>query len=201
MGYAPDWMRGSMKKATTGNSMNYGVQARPIFHSAQSTVQAFADGGEADSMPVTMTKPAQPVALDSDPVAQSFPVRTDGVGTVASTPLTETSGSKLPTTQAKTDKFGDAFAAARKGGLKEFTWQGKSYNTQLKGETVKKSETKSDTQRYTKEEADMVEPLIPSPPPKAASAPESKASVYTGKHLGSLNSTVKKSGSSTGGGK
>lgn len=33
-----------------------------------------------------------------------------------------------------TSSFGKAFAAARKAGKKEFTWNGKSYNTKLKEE-------------------------------------------------------------------
>ncbi len=35
--------------------------------------------------------------------------------------------------------FSKAFAAARKAGKKEFTWNGKRYNTKLKSETKKKS--------------------------------------------------------------
>lgn len=36
-------------------------------------------------------------------------------------------------------KFGDAFAAARKAGKKEFTWSGKRYNTKTKEEAAKKA--------------------------------------------------------------
>ena len=35
----------------------------------------------------------------------------------------------------KSNNFGNAFANARKQGLKEFTWNNKKYTTQLKGET------------------------------------------------------------------
>lgn len=34
-------------------------------------------------------------------------------------------------------KFGDAFAAARKAGKKEFTWKGKKYHTKTKEEMAK----------------------------------------------------------------
>lgn len=36
----------------------------------------------------------------------------------------------------KQNTFGNAFANARKQGLKEFTWNNKKYNTKLKGETT-----------------------------------------------------------------
>lgn len=39
--------------------------------------------------------------------------------------------------------FGKAFSSARKAGKKEFTWQGKRYNTRLAGETPSRAPTPS----------------------------------------------------------
>jgi hypothetical protein len=50
---------------------------------------------------------------------------------------TEADLDKAETQFAEPAKFGDAFREARKAGVKEFTWQGKRYNTQLKEEAPK----------------------------------------------------------------
>lgn len=51
--------------------------------------------------------------------------------TTATTATTKTTASKPATTKTK---FGSAFAAARKAGKKEFTWNGKRYHTRTKEE-------------------------------------------------------------------
>ncbi len=58
-------------------------------------------------------------------------------------------------------KFGDAFAAARKAGKKEFTWNGKRYNTKLKEETTS-LKPKARPDRSGKPKVDSTAPGKPS---------------------------------------
>ena len=70
-------------------------------------------------------------------------------------------------------KFGDAFAAARKAGKKEFTWKGKQYNTEMK-ETVRPKAR--GMQAKAKSTGPMPRPKNISPKPRPKAAPEKKAS-------------------------
>ena len=54
-------------------------------------------------------------------------------GTTAK-PAAKAAASKPAAKSKGKSEFGSAFAAARKGGAKEFTFKGKKYNTKEKGE-------------------------------------------------------------------
>lgn len=60
MGYAPDWNKGSMKKAGA-TPVKHGVTSRELFHGAK-TVQKFEDGGPVFASPTAAA--AEPVELN-----------------------------------------------------------------------------------------------------------------------------------------
>lgn len=133
MGHVPDWARGSMKK--TAPSANTGIRQRPIFHSE---VKGYADGGEVSNMTIPKARAGEATQQPSGATAfkvdmpqkvERYKITADGLEPAQPRP---TPSQAQPASSS--GKFGDAFAAARKSGLKEFEWNGKKYNTKLKGE-------------------------------------------------------------------
>jgi len=129
MGHVPDWVRGSMAKSpakpVAKTPTKYGVKSHPIFHS-EGTVQKFADGGEAEAMPVDMGSTVEAVKLSDDPLGDFIEKAQAGEAPEKSE-------------AAELAKFGDAFKAARASGAKTFSWKGKSYTTEVAGSPSKKS--------------------------------------------------------------
>jgi hypothetical protein len=85
-------------------------------------------------------------------------------------------------------KFGDAFAAARKAGKKEFTHNGKKYNTKTKEEAAAKGPSKvpdrrPDTKKAPKEPVKGLK-KVTAPKPKPSQLPDgrkpTKGKKYTG---------------------
>ncbi len=148
MGHAPDWMRGSMAKggstSSVGPNQKFGVVSRELFHGAK-TVQKFNDGG----MPVE-GQINEPVY--ADPLGAKISQLQDqkAVETASAKPAEKSDYSD-------SDTFGSAFSSARKAGLDTFTWNGKSYTTQM---ADKKPKAKSSSPAFSDDarSPDQVDP-------------------------------------------
>ena len=76
--------------------------------------------------------------------------------------------SSQQTSKPAASTFGSAFAAARKAGQKTFEWKGKSYTTQMKGESKKSADTDSRDMDATRQTS---KPRVPARPKMNWSTP------------------------------
>jgi hypothetical protein len=80
--------------------------------------------------------------------------------------------------------FKQSFAAARKAGKREFTWNGKRYNTEMKETVRPKARGDTETGPKPRPKADM------RPKPRSAPAAPAKKTGPTGAELKSSNDAV-----------
>lgn len=130
MGYVPDWQRQSHAKAGASKpTNNNSIKSVELFHNAPAkmkTVQRFADGSEGGVS--NLPELREPTEAD-----RAEPTTSTGANLPELREPTAADRGEAP------KKFGDAFKEARSSGAKEFEWNGKRYNTQIKGETSGKS--------------------------------------------------------------
>lgn len=99
------------------------------------TATPFTKGGPAVA-PKPSTAPATPASQVAGRAAERSVPTPSTSAKPGEERMSQTQATR-PTTPAPkpAPKFGAAFAAARQQGAKEFEWQGKKYNTAMKGET------------------------------------------------------------------
>jgi hypothetical protein len=105
----------------------YGFQA--MLGASQPTMPARATASPSPYRVANTSAPSRAVSVTPASMVKR-PVAT--MATPATKPSAPSTTAKPPVTTAMS--FSKAFAEARAKGLKEFTWQGKKYNTMLKGE-------------------------------------------------------------------
>ena len=107
------------------------------------SVVTSGDGTPVQAGTQKVTPPAPAPAAEPAPAAVATPVADPAAVQAqpvppASDPTADNSGAPpAATTNFDSMSFGTAFKTARNQGLKQFTWKGKPYSTQLAGETPK----------------------------------------------------------------
>ncbi len=118
------------------------LASRPTVKSAQPSMPARATARPA--MATTTTAPSRAVSVTPASMAKR-PVTT--TATTTAKPTTATTTAK---TASSSGSFSKAFADARAKGLKEFTWNGKKYTTQMKGGATEKPQATRNAEPVSK---------------------------------------------------
>lgn len=124
--------KGAAREAVQGGAS----RAKERLVKRGAAVGAAAGAGFAAGKSISSSRSSSSRTPNVDSTGRSTVIKMSPTKT-SSTPTPKSRGSKKPPTPAETPtrkKFSNAFGAARKAGKKEFTFQGKRFNTKLRGE-------------------------------------------------------------------